>query len=275
LAFAEASVTPLLSADAVSFSYRGRLALDRVTLSLRPGEVVSLVGPNGAGKTTLLKVLAGLLAPQTGTVRAAERRKVAYLAQSEGLPSDWSVREVVELGRLPYVGLWRDLGAKDERAVRDAMDRVQITSLAGRPIATLSGGERQRVALARALAQEPSILLLDEPSAHLDLRHQADLLGLFRAEADRGVAVVVVMHDLTAAGQADRCVLLSNGRVRADGAPGDVLSRDLLRQVYETEVEVLHAQDGRIVIVHAAPGSSEGPPSGIKETTTWNPSESS
>jgi iron complex transport system ATP-binding protein len=275
LAFAEAVVTRLLHADAVSFSYRGRLALDRVTLSVRPGEVVSLVGPNGAGKTTLLKVLAGLLAPAAGTILAGQPRAVAYLAQSEGLPPDWSVREVVELGRLPYVGLWRDLAAKDDRAVRDAMDRVRVLSLAGRPIATLSGGERQRVALARALAQEPSVLLLDEPSAHLDLRHQAELLALFRAEADRGVAVVVVMHDLTAAGQADRCVLLSNGRVRADGSPADVLSRDLLRQVYETEVEVLRAKDGRIVIVHAAPESAERLPSETKETTTWNPSESS
>jgi iron complex transport system ATP-binding protein len=269
-------VTPLLYVEGISLSYRHKVALDGVTLAVHPGELIALVGPNGAGKTTLLKVLAGLLTPDIGAVRSAEpqARAVAYLAQSEALPSDWSVRELVELGRLPYVGLWRDLGPRDERAVKSAMERAEIASLACRSIATLSGGERQRVGLARALAQDPRILLLDEPSTHLDLRHQAELLAVLRAEADRGVAVVVVMHDLTSAAHADRCVLLSNGRIRAEGPPADVLDADLLREVYDTEVEILRTEDGRI-IVHAAPAGGRGAPSRGKEKAPWSPSRSS
>jgi iron complex transport system ATP-binding protein len=245
-------MTALLSMKDVCFSYGPRSALSEVTLTVRAGEVLVFVGPNGAGKTTLLKMLAGLLAPQSGVVRAADggRRAVAYLAQGEELPGDWAVREVVELGRMPHVGFWRDLTAVDERAVHAAMERTRVSALAGRRIATLSGGERQRVALARALAQEPSVLLLDEPTTHLDLRHQMDLLGALRAEATRGIGVVAVLHDLGFAARADRCVLLSRGSVRADGPPARVLVPDLLREVYEIEVNVTSwwpsgALDGR------------------------------
>jgi iron complex transport system ATP-binding protein len=243
-------VTPLLAVDDLRFSYGRGAVLSGVTFAVHPGEIVALVGPNGVGKTTLLKVLAGLLAPRGGRVSALTTGPaiVAYLAQSEELPSDWSVREVVELGRLPYVGRWRHLTPKDERVVRWAMQRMEIVALAPRLIETLSGGERQRVALARALAQEARVLLLDEPAAHLDLCHQVELFGALRAEAARGVGVVAVMHDLGFAAQADRCVLISRGTVRADGPPDDVLRADLLREVFGTDVEVLRTTDDRIVI---------------------------
>jgi iron complex transport system ATP-binding protein len=158
------------------------------------------------------------------------------------------VREVVELGRAPYAGLWRTLTPKDDAAVRWAMERAEVLSLSGRMAAALSGGERQRVALARALAQEPLALLLDEPTVHLDLRHQVTLFATLRAEAARGVGIVVVVHDMSFAARADRCVLLASGRVRADGAPADVLCPDLLREVYEVDVEVLRTSDGRVVL---------------------------
>jgi iron complex transport system ATP-binding protein len=239
----------LLSAEDVRFSYGARTVLRGVGLTVRAGEVVALVGPNGAGKTTLLRVLAGLLPAGPGVVRVAapRARTVAYLPQSELLPHDWTVRELVELGRLPYTGLWRDPGAGDADAVERAMARTGVAELKDRLVGELSGGERQRVALARALAQEPRVLLLDEPATHLDLRHQADLFAVLHEEADRGTASVAVMHDLGFAAQAHRCVLLADGTVRADGPPSVALRAELLTEVYETEVELLHTADGRVV----------------------------
>lgn len=243
----------LLSAENIGFGYGSRPVLSDVTLAVAPGEIVALVGPNGAGKTTLLKLLAGLLVPGAGRVRVVGSRPktVAYLAQSEGLPPDWMVHEVVALGRLPFVGLWRDLRPEDARAVRSAMEQTRVLELAERPVASLSGGEGQRVALARALAQEPRVLLLDEPSAHLDLRHRVDLFETLRAQATRGVGVVAVVHDLSFAAGADRCIVLSGGSVVADGPPAAVLSSKLLSDVYETAVEVLRMADDRIVIAPA------------------------
>jgi iron complex transport system ATP-binding protein len=133
------------------------------------------------------------------------------------------------------------------------MKRTGTTELGDRKVDALSGGERQRVALARALAQEPRVLLLDEPTTHLDLRHQVELFATLREEAATGMAVVAVMHDLGFAAQADRCVLLADGAVRADGAPADALRPEVLAQVYGTEVEILHAADGRIAALVARP----------------------
>jgi len=267
-------MTPVLEAEGVSFSYGQRRVLSGATLAIHPGEIIALVGPNGAGKTTLLKALAGLLVPSHGHVhsRGPRPRTVAYLAQSEELPSDWTVREVVELGRLPYVGLWRALTQSDNLVVRETMERTHVASLCGRLIATLSGGERQRVAFARALAQEPRVLLLDEPTTHLDFRHQAELLSTMHAEAARGVGIVAVMHDLTSASQADRCVLLSDGKIRAAGRPVDVLRPALLREVYDADVELLHARDGRVVVVPTAAATSS---TSLKKEAAWTPIESS
>jgi iron complex transport system ATP-binding protein len=252
----------LLSAHDVHLAYGDRAVLRGVTFVANPGEVVALVGPNGAGKTSLLRVLAGIVAPARGRVEVTGKRarSVAYLAQAEELPAHWAVREVVELGRLPYVGLWRDATAEDARAVERAMKRTEILDLADRPVDALSGGERQRVALARALAQEPRVLLLDEPTTHLDLRHQVRLFATLRDEASAGMAVVAVMHDLAFAAQADRCVLLAEGTVRADGAPSEALRADVLAQAYGAEIEILHAADGRIAALVARPSTATSAP---------------
>ena len=242
-------MTPFLIATELAVNLGARAVLRGVTLTLGEGETVALIGPNGAGKTTLLKTLAGLILPRSGSVERGVGLTVAYLAQSEEVPLDWSVREVVELGRLPHVGLWRALSSVDRAAVRLAMLRTETLTLADRTLGTLSGGERQRVTLARALAQEPALLLLDEPTTHLDLRHQAELLGGLRAEAERGVSSLVVMHDLTLAGHADRCVLLRGGTIIADGSPEAVLRADLLSEVYETRMEVLQGADGRRAVI--------------------------
>jgi iron complex transport system ATP-binding protein len=260
----EPDMVPLLSASHLGFAYGSRRVLGDVSLIVHPGEVVALLGPNGAGKSTLLKLLAGLLTPAEGSlsVPTPRPRSVAYLAQSEELPLDWCVRATVELGRLPYVGLFRRLTHVDHAAVQRALVRTSTLEDASRLLSTLSGGERQRVALARALAQEPRLLLLDEPTAHLDVRHQVELLALLRLVASEGVAVIAVMHDLTLAGHADRCIVLADGAVQADGAPADVLSPRLLQRVYQTELEVLHTSSRRAVVVPGAgstPSTSSDP----------------
>jgi ABC-type cobalamin/Fe3+-siderophores transport system ATPase subunit len=253
-------VTALLAADDVHLAYGDRAVLRGVTFAASPGEVVVLIGPNGAGKTSLLKVLAGITAPARGRVEVTGKRArtVAYLAQAEELPPHWTARQIVELGRLPYVGFWRELTADDERAVVRAMERTATLDLATRQVDALSGGERQRVALARAIAQEPRVLLLDEPTTYLDLRHQAELFATLREEASAGMAVVAVMHDLAFAAQADRCVLLADGRVRADGPPSDALRAEVLAEVYGAAIEILHAADGRVAGLVAR--SSTPPP---------------
>ncbi|MGH7438980.1 MAG: ABC transporter ATP-binding protein [Polyangiaceae bacterium] len=248
-------MTSLLSAEDVHLGYGDRAVLRGVTLDVREGEVIALIGPNGAGKTSLLKALAGLVVPGRGRVQVTGPRShtVAYLAQGEELPPYFTAREVVELGRLPYVGLWGTLGEADERAIARAMERTSTTELAARTVGALSGGERQRVALARAIAQQSRVLLLDEPTTHLDLRHQVDLFAALREEARSGMAVVAVMHDLTFAAQADRCVLLAEGTLRADGPPADALRPEVLADVYGTPIEVMRNSDGAITALVARP----------------------
>ncbi len=248
-------MTPLLAARDVVLRYGAREVLAGVTLAIAPGEVVAVIGPNGAGKTSLLKVLAGIVTPEAGRVEVTgpRARSVAYLAQAEELPLHYTAREVVELGRLPYVGLWRGLDDADDRSIDRAMQRTSTAHLAERRVGALSGGERQRVALARAIAQEPRVLLLDEPTTHLDLRHQVELFATLREQASSGTAIVAVMHDLTFAAQADRCVVLADGTVRADGPPSESLAAALLERIYETAIEVLRGPEGRIAGIIAKP----------------------
>ncbi|HWG85252.1 MAG TPA: ABC transporter ATP-binding protein, partial [Deinococcales bacterium] len=181
----------LLEARGAGHAYGREAVLHDVSLALHAGEVVALIGPNGAGKSTLLKALAGIIRPRWGRVSAPEprARSVAYLAQAEPLPPEFTAREVAALGRLPHQGLWGRETPVDDAAVRRAMERTGTLRLAGRMVGELSGGERQRVALARALAQEPRVLLLDEPTNHLDLAHQEGLLALLREEAAQGLSV--------------------------------------------------------------------------------------
>ncbi len=233
-------MTPVLAAYEVGYSFGTCVALDRVTLRIHPGEIVALIGPNGAGKTTLVRLLAALIAPRSGRIDVAgpRTRTVAYLAQSEELPSEWYARDVVALGRLPHTGLWRRARPADREAIDRAMEQTGTTPFARRRISTLSGGERQRVAIARALAQEPRILLLDEPTSYLDVGRQAELLATLRSQASRGVATLAVMHDLGLARQTDRCVLLAAGTLCGDGPPADVLRPESLHAAYSTSTEL-------------------------------------
>ncbi|MBU8537626.1 heme ABC transporter ATP-binding protein [Falsiroseomonas tokyonensis] len=226
----------------------GRALLTDVSLELRPGEVLVLAGPNGAGKSSLLKILAGETKPGAGTAslegrslsawhpRALARRR-AVLGQHVGVAFPMQARAVVALGRLPWHGEPAQT-ARDQDAIAAALAEADVAHLAGRDHATLSGGERQRVHLARALAQldgaaMPAALLLDEPTASLDAGHRASLLRLLKRLARRGLAVLVVLHDLQeAAFVADRVALLEKGRLIACGPPEQALHPALLQRVY-------------------------------------------
>ncbi len=244
----------------LSLAYGGRPILDGVDLDVRSGEVLALVGPNGAGKSSLLSLLSGDLEPDHGrvevdgqpvshwtTVELALRRGV--LLQQVDLSFPFTVLQVVRMGRSPWAGLEQE--DDDDLAVLDAMVETDVTDLADRVYMSLSGGERARAALARVLAQRPGILLLDEPTAALDIRHQEQVLSLARCRAEQGDAVAVVMHDLgLAAAHADRIVVLSHGQVRAQGAPRDVMTAELLSEVYECPIETLtHPRTGGVLVL--------------------------
>ena len=248
------------AASGVSVVLGGARVLDDVSVEVRAGEVLALVGPNGAGKSTLLSALTGDVAVASGSVtlhgsplpawtatEAAMRR--AVLLQQVRLSFPFTVAEVVEMGRAPWTGT--PFEDSDHEAVRSALAEADVTQFAARRFTSLSGGEQARVALARVLAQRTGLLLLDEPTAALDLRHQELVLGVARTRAAAGVAVVVVLHDLNlAAAHADRVAVLAGGRVVATGPPGEVLGGALLTDVYDHEVEVIaHPRTGAPVIL--------------------------
>jgi iron complex transport system ATP-binding protein len=249
-----------LAARDVSVSFGDVSVLEHVDLDVRAGEVVALVGPNGAGKSTLLGVLSGETVPDTGTVEVdgrpvqqwttvelALRRGV--LLQQVDLSFPFTVLQVVRMGRSPWEGL--DEEELDDEIVAAAMGETDVAHLGDRSYPSLSGGERARAALARVLAQRPGILLLDEPTAALDIRHQEQVLGIARRRAETGDAVAVVMHDLgLAAAHADRVVVLSHGQVRAVGRPAEVMTEELLSEVYECRIETLvHPRTGAVLVL--------------------------
>ncbi|MEV6393790.1 heme ABC transporter ATP-binding protein [Streptomyces sp. NPDC051907] len=237
-----------------------RTVLAGIDVAARAGEVLALVGPNGAGKSTLLAALAVDLPAARGEVRVAGRPAAdwsapelalrrAVLPQSAALSFPFPVADVVRMGRAPWAGTAAE--DEDDIAVAEAMAATEVSEFAARPFSALSGGERARVALARVLAQRAPLLLLDEPTAALDLRHQELVLRVCRARAAAGDAVVVVLHDLgLAAAYADRVAVLHGGRVAAEGPPAEVFDGELLGAVYRQPVEVLaHPRTGAPLVL--------------------------
>ncbi|MGV9313735.1 heme ABC transporter ATP-binding protein [Streptomyces sp. NPDC003691] len=250
----------LAEASGVRVRLGGREVLAGADLTARSGEVLALVGPNGAGKSTLFGALAADLVPDAGTVLIAGRPSGSWAArdlalhravlpQSSALSFPFPVADVVAMGRAPWAGTVRE--DEDEAAVAEAMRATETEEFADRPFSALSGGERARVALARVLAQRTALLLLDEPTAALDLRHQELVLRICRDRAAAGDAVVVVLHDLgLAAAYADRVAVLSGGRTEAAGPPREVLDAELLTRVYRQPVEVFpHPRTGVPVVL--------------------------
>ncbi|HEX7171086.1 MAG TPA: ABC transporter ATP-binding protein [Candidatus Limnocylindria bacterium] len=261
---------PIVRLTAVEAGYRTargeRRVLAGVDLEVRHGEMLALLGANGSGKTTLLGVMAGTIPASGGAVELAGRpighrsraevaRSVAVLPQSLELPAGFRVAEIAAMGRTPHDGRWFGWGPDDHRAVADALRDADAESLADRPVGELSGGERQRVLVALALAQEPSLLLMDEPTTHLDVAHATALLAtLSRLQRVRGVTVIVVLHDLVLAGSwAPRVVVLDEGRIVADGSPEIALVPEIARRAYGVIVDTAVTEGGRRLLVPHVP----------------------
>ncbi|MFJ4919416.1 heme ABC transporter ATP-binding protein [Streptomyces sp. NPDC088725] len=251
---------PVAEARGLHVRLGQRDVLAGIELTARAGEVLALVGPNGAGKSTLLAALAADLDPGQGDVRIGGRSardwsapelalRRSVLPQAAALSFPFPVADVVRMGRAPWAGTVRE--DEDEAAVAEAMAATEVTVFAPRPFSALSGGERARVALARVLAQRAPLLLLDEPTAALDLRHQELVLRICRERAAAGDAVVVVLHDLgLAAAHADRTAVLHDGRIAAEGPPAEVFRDELLSRVYRQPVEVFpHPRTGAPLVV--------------------------
>jgi iron complex transport system ATP-binding protein len=255
-----------LEARDLAVRYGGSsLALDGVSCDVSGGRFLAVVGPNGSGKTTLVRALSGLVRLQRGEVRvngkplaqwtrSALARVLAVVPQGEEVAFPLRVEETVMLGRYARLGPFAAPGAADRAAVADALARCDVAAVAGRTIDSLSGGEWQRVRLARALAQEPRVLVLDEPTTSLDVRHEMELFELVRRLVDGGLAGLVITHHINLAARfADRMILLSAGRVAAEGAPTEVLRRETLREVFAWPVAVTTWCDGSPQVVPLRP----------------------
>jgi iron complex transport system ATP-binding protein len=239
------------------------LVLDRVSLAVEDGDLVGILGPNGSGKTTLLSVLAGALVPQQGTVRLEDKlvsawsrreiaRRLAMVPQATHAPFDFTVLDIVLMGRFPHLGTFALEGPEDLVIARQALEATGTAAFETRGFNTLSGGEKQRVAIASALAQSPRLLLLDEPTASLDIGHQMEVQVLLeRLNIDSGVTMVLSTHDLNlAATLCRRLILLKEGRVVAAGPTADVLTSQTVRTLYGVDADVdRHPRSGRLTVV--------------------------
>jgi iron complex transport system ATP-binding protein len=271
----KAPVGPLVEAQEVGFGYRqlGRPVLRDLSFTAGAGELIGVCGPNGAGKSTLLRLVLGLCAPASGRVRLCGddvgllsrrqiARRAALLPQESPPELPFSVRDVVALGRLPHLGRFQSEGPADVDTIERAMMLTDTAALAERPVAELSGGERQRVHLARAIAQGAPVLLLDEPTASLDLSHQLQALQLLRAISRQGRCVLVALHDLSlAARSCDRILLLAGGELRADAPPREVLTAANLARFFHVRAVVRSDEEGGPFVIPIAslpPGGEPG-----------------
>ena len=256
----------MLELEGVTFRYEGsdRLAVAEVSAQIEQGKIFALVGPNGAGKSTVLKLMLGALAPTGGRVTYEGRpltqwrrrdlaQQIGVVPQIESVTFPVTVQELVAMGRYPHLGLWRPEREVDRRATRVALERCDLEALGRRPMGTLSGGERQRARVARALAQEPNTLVLDEPTAALDVHHEMSIFELLHGISHNdGVTVVMVTHNLNLASRyADHLLLLDGGRTVAQGPPSDVLSDETMSRVYRWPLTITP---------HPGPGSDAGAP---------------
>ena len=252
----------MLEAEKLVFSASGRNIIEDLSLQVPAGDVLAIIGPNGAGKSTLLKMLTGQLTPSAGSVRlqgeavnslapSAMAKVLAYVPQGPQAPPDILVRELVSYGRHPHRAWYMGSRAEDEEAVERALERTGLLDLAKRPVGLLSGGERQRAWLALALAQQPQVLLLDEPTTFLDVCHQFELLDLLqRLNEEDNLTVVLVLHEINhALRYAKRVAVVKDGHLAALGSPWDVVTPELLRQVFRVQGEVVADSDGRAALL--------------------------
>ncbi|MBO4763525.1 MAG: ABC transporter ATP-binding protein [Candidatus Methanomethylophilaceae archaeon] len=241
----------------LEYSYRDKKVLDRVSVAVRKGEVLGILGPNGCGKSTLLKNLNRNLSPESGCVLVEGEdiagmrkkdiaRKVAVVPQSNEIRFAFTVREIVEMGRMPFQESFRGSDSDDLEIVEEAMELTGVQDMADRMINTMSGGERQRAIIARAIAQTPEIILMDEPTLHLDINMQFEILDLVsRLAKERDLAVVIVSHDLPmVARYCDRMILIHDRRVFAEGTPEEVLTEENMRTVFSIDAKYEKDENG-------------------------------
>lgn len=240
-----------LRVNGVTLGYGNRIVLRDIDLEVKPGEMVGIIGPNGCGKSTLIRGITGLITPRSGQIfingqniakmsRGNLARVIAVVPQNPLLPGLFTAFEVVLMGRTPHLSRFGYEGERDLAITRRAMEATQTIAFAERRVGELSGGEKQRLTIARALAQEPEVILLDEPTAHLDISHQVETLDLFRELClERGLVAVAATHDLNLAAQyCDRLVMISQERIYCQGTPRQVINPQNIKQVYGTEVYV-------------------------------------
>ncbi len=246
---------PSVAVENISVQYNGHKALDGITFELVRGERVAVVGPNGAGKSTLFKVLAGVLAPQTGRVRLyggepSQHICVGYVPQRSQIDLTFpaTVRDVVLMGRYGKIGLLRWPGRRDHRLVEECLQVVNMVHLAHRQIGELSGGQQQRVFVARALAQEAEIMLMDEPFTGLDVSSQEDIMHILDELTRRHVTVLVATHDLNQAASCFTRVMVLNHRLVAFGPPDEVFTSDLLREAYGDQLRLVETANGALAL---------------------------
>ena len=256
-----------IDTNSLKINYSETTVVSDLSLSLQHGEVTALIGPNGSGKSTILRTIARLLQPAQGSVYLDGRniaklktkdiaRQLAFLPQTQEVPAGVTVRELIGYGRYPYQGLLGGFSQEDRTAMQWALSMTRLEPLAERAVDTLSGGERQRAWIAMALAQQTQVLLLDEPTTYLDIRHQQEVLSLVRKlNREHGITVGWVLHDLNqAAIYSDRLIVLHKGKVFAEGRSQEVMTPDILHQVFGIEMVVVpHPQNGTPVCLHCDP----------------------
>lgn len=256
----------MVTLDNIKLSYNGASILKGVSFTAPRGRILGIIGPNGSGKSTLIRAISRVIRPDTGriliggqdlgTMKAQEvARLVAVVPQNPELPKMITAFELVLMGRTPHLGLLRHEGKRDFVVVREAMEATGTYAFAGRQIGKLSGGELQKITIARALAQKPDVLLLDEPTAYLDINHQKEILNLVKDLCtEKGLAVIMALHDLNlAAHYCDTLIMLSKGRIHAEGRPPEVLTEENIRDVYGTKVHIIpHPENQSPTVVIAA-----------------------
>lgn len=264
----------MIVVDEMVVEFDGDRILDDVSVAVDGGEVLGIIGPNGAGKTTLLRAIDGIVNPCDGSIRVCDdpissltaretARRIAVLPQSTDVPFDFSVRDIVAMGRTPYGGRFGRQHEHTTNQIDRALERTETTSIANRPITEISGGERQRVLIARAIAQDTPVLLLDEPTANLDINHQIATFELVRSLAADGKAVLTAIHDLNLAARfCDRLLLLADGKPIATGTPEEVLAAERIESTYGVRTAV--RRDPIHDAVRVSPLPERTPPSGVR-----------
>ncbi len=245
-------------ANHLSFAYKNEPIVSNLDFKFSAGEIVGIIGPNGAGKSTIIKLLSKVLEPSFGFIsvdgikisdmsRLDLAKQIAVVSQISDLPESFRVEDIVLMGRTPHLGFLSSEKEEDFKIVEAVMQKLDILKFKTRQIASLSGGERQRVVLARALAQEPKYLLLDEPTNHLDLNYSIELLRFLKREVTNGLAVLIIMHDLSLASQiCDRIIVIEDGQLVGQGKTEEVISELLIKNVFRTDVKIIWDENNKI-----------------------------